>query len=697
MVLERILRIYIIACLVLICICLFISNRNDLTQTVGELNTNDPTKPRSLFDINGRRRLAEPGGADWRKIFRDIQQKRKKEEEEKKRAAEKDSSGSSSSEEDHQHDHQQQHREENKENTDKTERPERPMSELGKQQKANAEARRARKQKEARDDETGSQQNQYTPERAFYHEFPDSHRFESDETWRPPEMFPDTGHVQRSMARRQYGQQALQKSVPSKAEYIKQDLPHDFATGTDRIFLMLKTGYTVQWDRVPMHLVTTLTKFPNFGIYSDAASSVAGYEVMDILADLPESVMADTQLELYKEQQRQRRDHIPPLRDGSSPLNGHAWVMDKFKNMPILKHAWETSPDKDWYLMIDDDTSVFADNLGRWLKTLDPSKPYYLGSAVAGLKHIFAHGGSGIVLSRALMKMAFQAPDTDAWMEEYAQRALKECCGDYVLAAFLKEKLSIDLDINVSGNRFQGEAITKVACNSQNWCTELATFHHATPRDIELLWEYDRMRGYYPSSTGDSLVFSPADGPSLFERPPITYADIYTDFVKPYLMPMRDHWNNNAKEIQYSWSLDYSNGDATIEDYSNLAADSDKPYASVDNCRSSCLSNPDCLMFRHDSFQRYCGLSTSVALGIPAPPSTKQPGDDDVAYLLKDHGVDIKRGNDVAFYSEWRFDRIEAMRAQISCDPKNQGDIPDIDDSKEGWFWHARDKFENES
>lgn len=692
---ERILRIYIIVCLALIGVCLFISSRNDLAQAASDLNTNDPTKPRSLFDINGRRRLAEPGGADWRMVFRDIQQKRKKEEEEKKRATERGTS------EDTQHDQQQQqHREESEENRPKPERPKRPMSKLGKQQKANAEARRARKQQEARDNQNREgNQNQYTPERAFYHEFPDSHRFESEETWRSPDMFPDTGHVQRAMARRQqHGQQqALQKSVPSKAEYVKQDLPHDFATGTDRIFLMLKTGYTVQWDRIPMHLVTTLTQFPNFGIYSDAASSVAGYEVIDILASLPESVMVDTQLGLYKEQQRKRRNHIPALRDGASPLNGHAWVMDKFKNMPILKHAWETSPGKDWYLLIDDDTFVFADNLGRWLKTLDPSKPYYLGSAVAGLKHIFAHGGSGIVLSRALMKMAFQAPETEAWMEEYAERALKECCGDYVLAAFLKEKLNIDLDINVSGNRFQGEAIAKIACNGQNWCTEVATFHHATPRDIELLWEYDRMRGYYPSSTGESLVYSPADGPSLFERPLITYADIYTDFVKPYLVPMRDHWNNNAKEIQYSWSLDYGEGHATIEDYSNADADSDKPYASVDKCRSSCLANPDCLMFRHDSFQRYCGLSTSVALGISAPPGTMQPGDDDVARLLKEHGVDIKRGEDVAFYSEWRFDRIEAMRAQASCDPNGQGDIPDIDDSKEGWFWHAREKFENES
>lgn len=668
------------------------------------LNTYTPIYTEN-YQESGQRRPEEPGGADWRLILKDIQEKRKIEEEQKKMQ------GATVGEEEdiaivaqQKAAQQQAQKNLNQKSSSKRNRV------------SSTALRRRRKQSEiAYNQKFGRFRREYTPDRAFYHEYPDSNRFESDETWRPPEVFSEYSHVKRSgkpptiealnmglnSNERQSSQQQQQlpghenKVFQSKSEYIRQDLPQDFAKSTERIFLMLKTGYTVQWERIPMHLLTTLTKFPNFGIYSDAASSIAGYEIMDVLADLPESVLASPQLDLYVQQQKQRRGHVQlNVRVNTKQINGQAWIMDKFKNLPMLHHAWTTSPDQDWYMMIDDDTFVLADNLGSWLSTLDPSKPYYLGSAVAGLNHIFAHGGSGIVLSRGLMKLAFENPQTDEWMAEYAERALQECCGDFLLAAFLKEKLNIDLNLAVSGKRFQGEPISKVACTRQNWCTEIITFHHSTPRDIELLWEYERIRGYYAANLRDSYVFSPADGPVLHERPAVTYADIYTDFVKPYLKPMRSNWDNSAKEFQSSWSAEFMAGEATVEDYLRNDGYSDKPYTSVDQCRKACLANEDCLMFRYDPYQKYCGYSTSIALGNPAPFTAVQNGDAEIGQLLKKNGIDSTRSQNQGFYSEWRFDRIEAMRSKCACDPEGQRDIPDIDDTKEGWYWHAREKFE---
>lgn len=284
-------------------------------------------------------------------------------------------------------------------------------------------------------------------------------------------------------------------------------------------------------------------------------------------------------------------------------------------------------------------------------------------------------------------------------MDEYANRALQECCGDFLLAAFLKEKLGVDLNLSVSGKRFQGEPISKVACQKQNWCSEIVTFHHSSPRDMELLWEYERVRSYYAANLRDSYVISPADGPVLFEKPAITYSDIYTDFVMPYLMPMRADWDNNAKEFQFSWSIDFLSKKATIEDYLRNDGFSDKPYTSVDQCRQACLNNPDCLMFRYDPYQKYCGYATSIALGNPVPQgspgtTTHINGDSEVAQLLKRNGIETPRDSSQGLYSEWRFDRIEAMRAKRSCDPEGQGDIPDVDDSKEGWYWHARERYD---
>lgn len=693
----------------------FMSQNPDSDTRASQVNTYNPIYQTSDSE-NSKSRLEEPGGADWRLILKDIQEKRKIEEEQKKHQGVTVGEDEDVSIVAQQKAAQQQALE--KQNAKTGDKSKAGKKRGGANNGISSTAlRRRRKQSEtAYNQKFGRFRREYTPDRAFYHEYPDSNRFESDETWRPPEMFSENSLIRRSakpptievmnsgLSAKKAGQQqpqlqdqqGLRKVVSqSKAEYIQQNLPQDYAKNTERIFLLLKTGYTVQWERIPMHLLTTLTKFPNFGIYSDAASSIGGYEIMDILADLPEAVLASPQLDLYVQQQKQRRAHVElNVRASTKQINGQAWIMDKFKNLPMLQHAWKTSPDQDWYFLIDDDTFVLADNLGRWLSTLDPSKPYYLGSAVAGLNYIFAYGGSGIVLSRGLMKLAFGDPSTDQWMEEYADRALQECCGDFLLAAFLKEKLNIDLNLAVSGKRFQGEPVNKVACTKQNWCTDIITFHHSSPRDMELLWEYERIRGYYAANLGDSYVFSPADGPVSHERPPITYSDIYTDFVKPYLKPMRSNWDNSAKEYQYSWSSEYMAGHATVEDYLRNDGFSDKPYTSVDQCRKACIANEQCLMFRYDPFQKYCGYSTSISLGHPAPFTVPQHGDNEVAQLLLKNGIESPRTQNQGVYSEWRFDRIEAMRAKCPCDPEGQRDIPDVDDTKEGWYWHARDKFE---
>lgn len=501
-------------------------------------------------------------------------------------------------------------------------------------------------------------------------------------------------------------QQQLLNAKVTKAQHLQQYLSNDFGENTDRIFLLMKTGYSVQWERLPIHFLTTFTRFPNFAIYSDAASSIAGYEIIDILQDLPMSVLQDRQLGLYVEQQKVRRDHTyagrmagshgPVMNGGNGGGNGardaRPWIMDKFKNIPMLQHAWKHAPDNDWYVLMDDDSYFFADNIGRWLDTLDPNKPYYLGSAVAGLQHVFAHGGSGIILSRGLMEMAFGDEHSDEWVDEYSERALKECCGDYVLAAFLKEKLDVGLNLAVSGKRFQGEDFANVAFNKHNWCSDIVSFHHTTSRNIELLWEYERIRGY-SARARNNHVFSPQDGiMAARSKMSITYGDIYTDFVKPYMQPMRSMWDNGAKDFEYSWARDVKEGKANIDDYLRNDGFSDKPYTSVDKCRQACLAKADCLMFRYDPYQKYCGFSTSVSFGQPK--TSYQ--DAEIKKLLKQHGIiQPARTKEDTMHSEWRFDRIESVRRKLSCDPPPEVEASDYDDGNEGWYWRAREKTSN--
>jgi hypothetical protein len=103
------------------------------------------------------------------------------------------------------------------------------------------------------------------------------------------------------------------------------------------------------------------------------------------------------------------------------------WKLDAKKNIPGFRVLYEKFPDVDWYVMIDDDTYMFMDNVLEKLNKLDPNEMHYLGAPTNfigcdGIKKwgdsiYFAHGGSGIVISRgAMLKMI---PIIDSCIEKY--------------------------------------------------------------------------------------------------------------------------------------------------------------------------------------------------------------------------------------------------------------------------------------
>ena len=73
----------------------------------------------------------------------------------------------------------------------------------------------------------------------------------------------------------------------------------------------------------------------------------------------------------------------------------------------------------------------------RWLDTLNPKKKSYFGSEVNIDGTRFAHGGSGIILSRAIMYeiAVIHNGTAAAWDFETKER----CCGDLVLSLALQE------------------------------------------------------------------------------------------------------------------------------------------------------------------------------------------------------------------------------------------------------------------
>lgn len=456
--------------------------------------------------------------------------------------------------------------------------------------------------------------------------------------------------------------------------HFRQELPQDHVDGGERVLLLVKTSMRSVWSQLPAHMFTTLSQFSNVMIYSDGPDSVGGIEVVDILAQIDRHMLRTSEQLMYYRIHRSLREKHVYIAPNQVNVQGEEYV-DKFKPLHMLMHAWSQRESQvlgeerleyrgdqvdegrassqsgyDWYVMIDDDSFLFGHALVDFLKTLDPNRPYYLGSGVSGLDHLFADGGSGVVLSRAAMEQGFDNPDSWDWVDEYTRMAEKESRGDYIIAKYLKEKCGISLDVATSDDHFQGEPLWSMSFDVKNWCKKVFSFHGQQPRDIELLWEYQRLK-----KTG------------------LLYSDLYYDFIKPYFpADAQRNWDNFAKTQEFMPGSRY---------------DKNAPYASMEKCEQRCRDDASCVMWRHDSYRHYCGLGIgSINLGRPSIRYDDQPDKENCAK----HGtMCTTRSQGEEMVSGWFLDRVRAMRKTLTCDPLHhdpEAESSGYDDRSEGWW-----------
>lgn len=455
-----------------------------------------------------------------------------------------------------------------------------------------------------------------------------STRYESNDHWRADAV--DAPNVLQTTKHR-YPLPSLNK-YRSKGEYLQQPLVADYAKGSEKVFFMIKTGGSVLWNRLPIHLMTSLTRVPNFALYSDAPGSVGGHEVIDILQNSTKETLEKPEFTLYR-RQRYIHDSHGVVDYSELDVKG-GWELDKFKNIPMLADAYAKSPKSDWFVFMDADSYFMMDTLMEWLNTFDPEKPHYFGSRAALGDLIFGHGGSGVVLSRKAVELT--VGEHPEYVQEYEQKAFKYCCGDALVALMLKEKLGLEIAVN-TGNRFQGNSFWEVMVTPEKWCQPIASFHHLTAHDIEILWEYERLIG--PE-----------------KRKHITYGDIYHDFYLPYIKDRIDNWDNKAEQVVFT----------PEKDKEKPKEGEERPYSSFEACQKACDEMSNCLMFRYLPNKSYCGLSKQIKLGRPA-----------FEWVKEDNG------NHKAI-SGWKIDRIRQVRKSQSCDPLSTES--DSEQLHEGWF-----------
>ena len=387
--------------------------------------------------------------------------------------------------------------------------------------------------------------------------------------------------------------------------------------GAQDVFVILKTGAHEARDRVPTYLNTILRCVPRFAIFSDLEETVAGHTVHDVLAEIPKSVreqhaefQAYDSLKKYQAEGRQG-EYKGLMTTGKRKEDAPGWRLDKWKFLPLLEKAIEH--DALWYFFMETDTNLVWSNLLQWLNQLDPKEARYLGAPSWFGDHIFAHGGTGFVLSKPAVSAAIQAIRERP--QHYHEVLSKDCCGDNVLSTLMGD---LNITLFQSFPMLQGETINSLDYTERHWCRPIVSQHRMKPEDITAMWEYEQKWLRDANTTA-----SPA--------PPILHRDVFDQFLGPTVL---------FGDALHDW--DNLSDDETIESSSD--GDEKFEHASAQACQIRCQQKVECVQYSYTAGR--CNLGHVVRLGSKVESAAKG---------------DAKQG----IVSGWMADRIEIFHNRM--------------------------------
>ncbi|KAI1869272.1 uncharacterized protein JN550_005902 [Neoarthrinium moseri] len=421
----------------------------------------------------------------------------------------------------------------------------------------------------------------------------------------------------------------VESDAPSRSEpdrvpedpYIK-DPACSWMPDSSKILVIMKTGASEAFNKVPTQLMTNLRCLSDFLIFSDMKQTIAGLDILDSLDTvLPEAMKDNEDFELYHRQKSclVGQEHCNSAADNSA--SGAGWELDKYKNVHIAEKAFSMRPDYDWYVTIDADTYLLIPNLVQWLSTLDSKKKWYLGSAASYQGFPFAHGGSGYILSHAaLQDFAGNHPGI---ANQYDTKIKEVCCGDYMLAQALKD--TIDLGIKNVWPTINGEKPFTMPIGPRQFCEPLVTMHHLSSEEMSSFWEFEQR--FYESQK---------PGPDRTLR----VKDVFHEFVKPRLQEKREDWDNLSEDWFYfdpEERNDHTTRQKNRRKKDRLTDLEKVAHKSYEDCSKMCDSKEECFQFRFE--YGVCSYGKDVVIGNPRKKSK-----------------DEKR----RWMSGWKVERVEA-------------------------------------
>lgn len=343
------------------------------------------------------------------------------------------------------------------------------------------------------------------------------------------------------------------------------------------------------YDRVPIQLATFLSTndIPtgtNLLVLGDYLGRIGGYETWT------HSELAKTSAE------RQPKASTP--KDGEEvkqASSSKGWKVDAKKNLPGFKELYERSPRQDWYFMFDDDTWVNWPNMLLALENM-PENVQYLGNGnvfvgCGGVKKfgegpVFAHGGSGILLSHsALSKMAANETVYDSCIKKYW-----DCfAGDIQVALCLDRELGI----RIAHPKFKdGNVYTFGADNpftkrygwTEDPCKRPITFHHILPQQMQKFYDIQsNFPKHQPITFGDFFQFIHGEKSASFDGSGAT-----SPVGKYYIQPDKGH----------SWGFLKNEPDAKT----------------LEQCLESCEKNLKCHTFAFNADEKKCHLHRGISM-----------------------------------------------------------------------------------
>ncbi|CAG8926357.1 unnamed protein product [Penicillium salamii] len=355
--------------------------------------------------------------------------------------------------------------------------------------------------------------------------------------------------------------------------------------GIEDVLVVMKTGVTEAREKVPVHFQTTLRCIPNYVIYSDFEEEIEGVQIHDVLREMDTAAKQNPDFQFYNRIVKygrkglEQQDFADEANSAIGKPNNPGWKLDKWKFLPMAQAALRHKSNAKWFIFIEADTYVSWPTILAWLARFDHTKPQYLGTETQIADVIFAHGGSGFMLSNPALQRA---------SDEYTAREVElnaytdgHWAGDCVLGKVLADagvNLHFTWPILQNSNIGELDEFT-VDFYRHPWCFIAVALHHLSPTDIENLWNFEQKR--WRNKNKRILL----------------HGDLFREFIYQEIItqPTRLNWDNLASDEQ--------------------------PFAhSFEDCRILCDAQKTCAQFTFRDNK--CFTSANPRLGNAASDAT---------------------------------------------------------------------------